>query len=148
MKDDWSNSCISMIKKIKGESISVNSDNLDDYLSQVLAYASKNTNVATSKAQELILRYSGKYGHFALYDSSERFRIGKNPELEGTIAINPAISREHCVISVENGEHYITDSGSKNGTFLNGERLPVGANHKLSKGDRLTLADMDFTVEY
>lgn len=36
---------------------------------------------------------------------------------------NPSVSKQHAEISARNGHHVITDLGSSNGTFINGQRI-------------------------
>jgi pSer/pThr/pTyr-binding forkhead associated (FHA) protein len=55
------------------------------------------------------------------------------------------ISRHHCAILVEEGYVAVRDFGSKNGTFVNGER--VRAEQELKNGDRLKVGPLDFDVE-
>ncbi len=51
------------------------------------------------------------------------FRIGKKAGHNALVLDHISISREHCVISRENDGFFITDSESRNGTYLNGRRL-------------------------
>ncbi len=55
------------------------------------------------------------------------------------------ISRHHAVILVEEGFVSVRDFGSKNGTFLNGERIKT--ERELKNGDRLKLGPLEFEVE-
>lgn len=41
----------------------------------------------------------------------------------------------------------ITDAGSTNGTFVNGQRLATGSGAVLKSGDRVRIATLDFVVE-
>ena len=54
------------------------------------------------------------------------------------------ISRHHCVLLVEDGYIGVRDFGSKNGTFINDERV-VG-ERELKPGDRLTVGPLRFEV--
>lgn len=54
------------------------------------------------------------------------------------------ISRHHCVILVEEGMIAIRDFGSKNGTFVNGEKIT--AEVELKAGDRLKVGNLEFEV--
>ncbi len=54
------------------------------------------------------------------------------------------ISRHHCAILVEDGYIGIRDFGSKNGTFVNEERI-IG-ERELKAGDRLTIGQLQFEV--
>jgi membrane-associated protein len=44
-------------------------------------------------------------------------------------------SRQHCVITLTNGEFYIQDLNSKNGTFVNRLRIPRGQKRPLQRDD-------------
>jgi pSer/pThr/pTyr-binding forkhead associated (FHA) protein len=55
------------------------------------------------------------------------------------------ISRHHCVILVEEGVITIRDFGSKNGTYVNGER--VNAEVELKAGDHLKVGGLEFDVK-
>lgn len=54
------------------------------------------------------------------------------------------ISRHHCVLLVEDGYIGVRDFGSKNGTYVNQERV-VG-ERELKPGDRLTVGPLQFEV--
>jgi predicted component of type VI protein secretion system len=55
------------------------------------------------------------------------------------------VSRHHCVILVEEGFVAIRDFGSKNGTFVNGER--VKAERELKAGDRVRIGPLEFDLQ-
>ncbi len=52
----------------------------------------------------------------------------------------PQVSRHHAQIAQENGDFVITDQGSANGLFFQGQRVP---KHTLADGDVLTIGDSD-----
>lgn len=54
------------------------------------------------------------------------------------------ISRHHCVLLIEDGYLGVRDFGSKNGTFVNEERV-VG-ERELKPGDRLTVGPLQFEI--
>lgn len=53
----------------------------------------------------------------------------------------PRASAEHARIGYRDGCWTVRDLGSRNGTFLNGERLEAGGSRKLKPGDELALGD-------
>jgi len=55
------------------------------------------------------------------------------------------VSRHHCVIMVEEGFVAVRDFNSKNGTFVNGERI-VGET-ELKSGDHLKIGQIEFEVQ-
>lgn len=76
-----------------------------------------------------------------------RYIIGKNAAaVDGVISCNKAISRIHCCIDKLGAEYQITDMGSANGTFVNGDRVLPNQSRKLQPGDVIRLADSEFRV--
>ena len=55
--------------------------------------------------------------------------------------VDHAISRFHCEVVRKNGQLYLVDLNSSNGTRLNGERLKPGTPELLRKGARIKLAE-------
>ena len=49
----------------------------------------------------------------------------------------------HCVILPRNGELYLQDCNSRNGTYLNGIPLPAGREQRLNVNDTISLAGRD-----
>lgn len=81
-----------------------------------------------------------------LIDKDETL-LGKKRELvDAVIPFNNMISRKHCRISRNNGEFYISDEGSANGTYVNRVRLSPGQRQQIRKGDIIRLADSDFQI--
>src|SRR4051795_1490271 len=65
----------------------------------------------------------------------EELVIGRTASVEGRLADDPEISRQHARV-MRSGEGYvIEDLGSMNGTFVNGNRLQ--APHQLAQGDQI-----------
>jgi serine phosphatase RsbU (regulator of sigma subunit) len=68
--------------------------------------------------------------------------IGRHPEC--TVVVDAAaVSRFHAKVVGESDQFTVHDMGSRNGTFLNGEKLL--APHTLREGDRITISDIEFT---
>jgi predicted component of type VI protein secretion system len=75
---------------------------------------------------------------------SKKFLIGRAEDCN----LRPGselISRHHCVLLVEDGYLGVRDFGSKNGTFVNQERI-VG-ERELKAGDRLTIGPLQFEIQ-
>ena len=70
-------------------------------------------------------------------------RIGRDPTRNDLVfaSDDKKISGVHCVILVKGNELYIQDSNSRNGTFVNDQRVTPGASQKLLPGDVISLAD-------
>ena len=88
-------------------------------------------------ALPLALRFiSGKYqgGEFPLPEAGE-IVIGRSSELD-MVLVEDMVSRRHAKISVHNGDIYLEDLGSTNGSFVNGEKI---TRTKLAEGDRILI---------
>ena len=79
---------------------------------------------------------SGKYqgGEYPLAESGELV-IGRSSELD-MVLIEDMVSRKHAKISLLPGQITISDLGSTNGTFVNGEKVKRA---RLKEGDRILI---------
>jgi pSer/pThr/pTyr-binding forkhead associated (FHA) protein len=85
----------------------------------------------------------GKNAGQAIPVSGKKFFIGRAEDCH----LRPnsdLISRHHCVLLVEEGYIGLRDFGSKNGTFVNDDRI-IG-ERELKPGDRLTIGPLHFEV--
>ena len=74
------------------------------------------------------------------------FRIGKEQSYaDYFVSDNPAISRSHAEFSLRNGQCFVTDMNSTNHTFVNGSMINSSVEIRLEHGDRVTLANEEFT---
>ncbi len=74
------------------------------------------------------------------------FRIGKEKSyVDYFIVDNTAISRSHANIHTENKECFIEDTNSTNHTFINGTLINSNVKIKLANGDKIRLANEEFT---
>jgi pSer/pThr/pTyr-binding forkhead associated (FHA) protein len=65
--------------------------------------------------------------------------IGRSSEADVPLA-DPEASRRHAALQVAAGALYVTDLGSRNGTFLNGKRL-AGEGIELKIGDHVDVGN-------
>ena len=68
-------------------------------------------------------------------------RIGRGLENE-IVVVSKRVSREHVHIRREGRRTFLDDTGSTNGTFLNGERVLGSA--QLRDGDQVSIGDVTF----
>jgi pSer/pThr/pTyr-binding forkhead associated (FHA) protein len=94
------------------------------------AFAEDNTPITLPKANLKILLPTGDVFDREIND--EETQIGKGPRNDLVIA-DPSVSTAHSVLRRENEAYTIADLGSRNGTFVNGER--VTSPRRLSHGD-------------
>lgn len=68
--------------------------------------------------------------------------IGRHPDC--TIVVEAgAVSRFHAKVNGAEGKFELVDSGSRNGTFLNGQK--VAAPTRLKNGDRIRISEVEFS---
>lgn len=74
--------------------------------------------------------------------------IGRDPAQVGLVLPDPAISARHCALEHEPvmGEFTLSDLGSRNGTYVNGEKA---TERRLEHGDKLFVGEtvLEFTLD-
>lgn len=88
--------------------------------------------------------------------TSDTVRIGRAspadgilPELDLTqLDTKGTVSRRHAIITREGEFVYLEDSGSINGTHVNGARLASGVQRPLQEGDQVCFGDVAFQYHY
>ncbi len=65
--------------------------------------------------------------------------IGRDPLQVGLVLADPAISARHCEVELEgDGSFRVSDLGSRNGTYVNGEKV---AERTLAEGDKIFVGE-------
>ena len=77
--------------------------------------------------------------------TSADFIIGRDPQCQLRPA-SPAVSKQHCGISVREDKVFVRDCGSTNGTFLNGEQ--IAGEREAKSGDRLRVGPLEFDLKF
>ena len=75
----------------------------------------------------------------------KRFSIGRDPKCN----LRPnsdLVSKVHCIFDLGDHELTVSDPGSTNGTFVNGDRI-AAAPVKVRHGDRIAVGPLVFAVE-
>jgi serine/threonine protein kinase len=70
--------------------------------------------------------------------------IGRDSELSQVVVVDSQISRAHAKLAPVDGGLAVEDLASRNGTWLNGQRISKGV---LKPGDTLRLGTSQFTIE-
>lgn len=71
----------------------------------------------------------------------ERWVMGRSPECD-LVLDAAAVSRRHVILTKENGQYFVQDLGSRNGTYINNQR--VIDRGPLHNGDRMLICDILF----
>ncbi len=73
--------------------------------------------------------------------SGDRVLIGREAEKVDILLSSKTIGRRHCQIELSDEHYQIRDLSSKNGTYVNDQRLLQSAAQRLFNGDRIAVAD-------
>ena len=77
--------------------------------------------------------------------STDKFLIGRSDSCQ----LRPkseSVSRKHCIIVRKDNRFLVQDLKSRNGTSVNGKRLPTDKAKVLKPGDLLKVASLEFEV--
>lgn len=98
-----------------------------------------------------IMGISGAYAD-AIFriDPDENITIGRDPKTSQIVVDEGCdlVSRTHCTVkgNAKTGGYSVTDH-SKNGTFVNGEKLPWGETVSVPRGSILYIGDRENTFK-
>lgn len=85
-------------------------------------------------------------GEHRAFVGKDKTKIGRD-ERNADICINGrGVSRIHATLFEDKQILYIEDSGSTNGTFVNGIRLPGGRRMPIDTGDTVTVGEKEYRV--
>lgn len=93
---------------------------------------------------QLRIRYTDPDGNQTeLLLTDEPITVGRSPDAD-IITLDERASRMHCGIRIWDGEYYVKDLKSKNGTYLNHQRVEMA---KIKPGDKIRLGNSILTVD-
>ena len=92
----------------------------------------------------MILRYKKRDGSQMEFELGDRpITIGRSPEAD-LVILDEKASRLHAGVRMWDGDFYVKDLKSKNGTFVNEERIEMV---RLNPGDRIRIGHCTFSFE-
>ncbi len=89
-------------------------------------------------AQIIIREGLEESGQRQIFIRQTRFLIGRAPTCD-LVLDQPYVSPEHCLVLWHNDRPYVRDVGSKNGTFVNGERVPADSEIDAPIGSEISI---------
>lgn len=94
---------------------------------------------ASAPAAQLIVIHGGDVGQNVELNRA-RTDIGRR-ETNHLVLASPTVSREHAYLACEDERYFVVDIGSRNGVYVNGQRIPAARAWYLSHGDSLALGE-------
>lgn len=75
------------------------------------------------------------------------FFVGRDESAVNLVIPSTFVSRRHAVFIKQDQDYFVQDLHSKNGTYINGERLESGtlSEHPLKDGDRIRFNIIEFS---
>ncbi|WP_186580087.1 DUF6382 domain-containing protein [Aquibacillus kalidii] len=75
----------------------------------------------------------------------EIFKIGRDPKNTDYMCANRVVGRIHAKVYSCNGEYFVEDNNSTNGSYVNGMKLTAYEKKKIRHEDTIKLANEEFT---
>ncbi|MEH7355234.1 FHA domain-containing protein [Neobacillus drentensis] len=125
-----------------GKGIAVDIDYHQDEGTTVLGVADVGTTALGVEAPSaFLLTLAGQEKIMIVKDV---FKLGRDPKNVDYTSSNKTVGRVHAHILTENGEYFLKDNRSTNGSFVNDIRLAKNEKVKIKHDDRITLANEEF----
>lgn len=88
---------------------------------------------------------SGKSAGRSISIKRNKLLIGRSEECD-VRPLSDEVSRRHCVVTVGPADAWIEDLKSRNGTFVNGDRIEAATRTKLADGDLIRVGSLELKV--
>ena len=85
---------------------------------------------------------TGQEIEFPIAQGVAEVRIGRSSGNSLRIRA-PSISRNHSILVRREGQFFLTDNGSSNGTYINGKRLAANQTYPVAVGDALRFGEVE-----
>ena len=93
----------------------------------------------------IVVCTAGKQEGLSLVVPESGLKIGRAAEND-IVLEDDGVSRFHASLILDNGTLWLRDAGSRNGVFVNGQR--VTDHRALKVGDELTISEHTFAVQW
>jgi hypothetical protein len=87
----------------------------------------------SARGPALVIRAGGGRAGETFPLEKDRMTVGRRPDSD-IFLDDVTVSRDHAILVRRNGEYFLDDLGSLNGTYVNRSRIE---SHRLSNGDEL-----------
>jgi pSer/pThr/pTyr-binding forkhead associated (FHA) protein len=94
-------------------------------------------------ARQAVLQ--GTPGTYVIVEGKES-RVGRDPAFADICLTEPRVSGSHALVKIENGQLYIRDEGSNNGTFVAGGKIQSHVWTPVPPGGAVRFGPIEFNV--
>lgn len=118
-----------------------------DLFSQDTMVSGESRELVVTKSARLVLGAAPRleaHGRSKLLNRKS-IGIGRGRQ-NGVIIADPKVSKFHASITFANKRAYLKDTGSTNGTYLNGKALAYDKPRELHDGDIIVVGNVELTV--
>ena len=88
---------------------------------------------------------SGTQGTYPIADDKE-LKVGRDPGVCGICLTEPRVSGFHATLKLDNGQLYVRDEGSNNGTYIGGMKIQAHTWQSIPNGGAVKFGPIEFTV--
>lgn len=121
------------------ESVNLENSKFTENSKTMLLYEEKST---LDMIRKLVSKDKSKYENIEI--DKFPFILGKLQEFTDYQIQDDCVSRLHLKIDEIEGDYYITDLNSTNGTFINGYRLESNEQRQINIGDEIKVANINY----
>lgn len=107
--------------------------------------------VLISEASNLAYPYLERLGAHSMERiviNKDRFTIGRLGSMVDHVIPDGTIGKLHAEIKSRDGHYYLTDLNSKNGTYINGERIASNREHQINGTCRIKFSDYEYLFKH
>lgn len=130
-------------------------DDVDDWSVILGNKAKQNTTklkpqVVTSAANKDITLTAIRYGRlsFTVEAGPNTYMLGRSANQGGFLSQDGRVGNEHCYLFYRNGNWFVKDNNSRNGTAVNSRDIGLNGECMLSNGDELKLGHHNDSVAF
>jgi len=87
----------------------------------------------------------GASGVYTILPGQE-LKAGRDPAMCGIVLNEPRVSGVHATVKFENGQLFVRDENSNNGTLVNGNRLSPGVWSPVQGGSMVRFGPVEFSA--
>jgi pSer/pThr/pTyr-binding forkhead associated (FHA) protein len=79
-----------------------------------------------------------------IFINKDQFKIGRLAGEVDYVSDNSAVGKVHAEIKIDNDKYYLMDLSSRNGTFINGQRINSNELYEIKNDDSVVFANSEF----